>query len=657
MPALYRKAAAYGQVRRAVFCWIGTYDPWLTGACIAPVPASCNSCEILLWGKPVAQVFLKSMVRMLGGAVITLGLSTSGIQAFEPVVFSVPGADKALTKDLRASSVLLSVEAEGTVQAQDLFAAALTEYGRLVGALYAQGYYSPVIHVLIDGREAAEIPPLDAPARIARIEVVVEPGPAFAFGVARVAPLAPGTKMPEGFVTGARARSGVIKDAVQAGVDGWRAVGHAKAAASGQDIVADHARQVLAADVVLAPGQRLRFGPLTIVGQDRMRVNRIRKIAGLPEGAVFDPKALARSAERLRRTGVFRSVTLTEDEAITAPDLLGITATVAEEKRKRYSIGAEVASFEGLTLSGYWLHRNVAGGGERLKVTTEIANIGAQNSGVDYSLGVTLERPATFTPDTTLSLHAEIAHLDEEDYTSDTLGIGFGFSHYFSDTLTGRAGLDYTFARVGDVAGDFTYRHLALPIGVNFDTRDVKLDAKKGLYIDAEATPFLGFGATDDGARLKVDARAYRTVGKALTFAGRAQAGMVLGSRLLGTPRDYLFYSGGGGTVRGQPYQSLGVNVLRALGSDYKTGGMAFLAVSTELRARVTEKIGVVGFVDAGYVGAVDFFDGLGGWHAGAGLGLRYDTGFGPIRLDVAAPVGGDTGDGVQVYVGIGQSF
>ena len=46
-----------------------------------------------------------------------------------------------------------------------------------------------------------------------------------------------------------------------------------------------------------------------------------------------------------------------------------------------------------------------------------------------------------------------------------------------------------------------------------------------------------------------------------------------------------------------------------------------------------------------------------GGGHSGAGLGLRYDTPVGPIRLDVATPVGGNTGDGVQVYVGLGQAF
>ena len=71
----------------------------------------------------------------------------------------------------------------------------------------------------------------------------------------------------------------------------------------------------------------------------------------------------------------------------------------------------------------------------------------------------------------------------------------------------------------------------------------------------------------------------------------------------------------------------------------------------------MTKKIGVVGFVDAGYVSASGVDSSGDDFHAGAGLGLRYDTGFGPIRVDVATPVSGDTGDGVQIYVGIGQSF
>ena len=590
---------------------------------------------------------------------LALLISVPQAYALDAIDLQTPGASDDLRDDLEGASLLLAAQRDNITDPQDLLASARAEYSRLLAALYARGHYSGVIRVLIDGREAANIAPLDAPSQISRIKIIVEPGPAFAFSRASVAPIAPGTLMPKAFAVGQAAGSGVIREAVAIGVDGWRAVGNAKASVASQDLSADHGNKTLSATVALKPGPKLRFGRLAITGQDRMREQRIRKIAGLPEGEVFSPVELARATERLRRTGIFRSVSLTEDDAITSPDLLGITATLAEEKLRRYSFGAEIASFDGLTLSGSWLHRNLLGGGERLEVTGDITNIGAQASGVDYTLGVTIDRPATLTRDTNARFHFEIARLDEQDFSANTLSTGLGFSHIFTERLSARVGLDYDYSEGSDLSGDFRYRNLSLPIGVLYDKRNSKTDATRGYYIDAEAKPFLGFGTTESGARLTFDGRAYRGVGAndGVVFAGRLQGGAILGSSLLGTPRDYLFYTGGGGTVRGQPYQSLGVNVLRVGLTDVQTGGTYFVAASAEVRTKVSEKIGVVGFVDVGQVSVGGFNDPSSDWHAGAGLGLRYATGFGPIRLDVAAPVGGTTGEGVQIYVGIGQSF
>ena len=76
------------------------------------------------------------------------------------------------------------------------------------------------------------------------------------------------------------------------------------------------------------------------------------------------------------------------------------------------------------------------------------------------------------------------------------------------------------------------------------------------------------------------------------------------------------------------------------------------------MRVGVTDKIGIVGFADAGYIGEEEFFDGDGTWHSGAGIGLRYSTGIGPVRLDLAVPTSGpETDENFQVYIGIGQSF
>ncbi len=582
----------------------------------------------------------------------------TSVTAEGQVDFEVQAGDSDLKDQLRQSSLLLQTEADAGHTAQELFAAARADYARLLSVLYASGHYSGVIRILIDGREAAGIAPLDAPARIGKIVVIVDPGPVFRFSTARIAPLASGTVLPKGFETGARADSGLVTEAATAGIDGWRADGRAKATVADQSITADHPNQTLAADIKIEPGPRLRFGVLAIDGAGPMREQRIRKIAGLPAGAVYSPDELRRAADRLRRTGIFSSVSLVEDEAVTAPDILGVTAILVHEKPRRYRFGAEVASLDGLSLTGSWLHRNLLGGGERLSVEGSITNIGAQESGVDYRLGVAIDRPATLTRDTTARLESNLARLDEADYTAESFDFGLSFRHFFSDQLTGRIGLTYSFIDGRDGSGGFTYRNLALPIGATWDRRNDPKNATRGFFLDAEAKTFLGFGTTGSGLRLTFDGRGYRGFGTddRVVLAARLQGGAIFGADLLEVPRDDLFYSGGGGTVRGQPYQSLGITVSDGVNPDYRVGGTQFLAASVELRTKIGDRLGFVGFLDAGQVSTDGLFT-QGDWHAGAGLGLRYDTGLGPIRVDLAAPVGGNTGNGVQIYVGLGQSF
>jgi len=602
----------------------------------------------------------RNVLRAQGAvAAVLLGLAATTVQALDRLDISVAGGSDDLKAAVEAASQVRTLKAEGQTDPQDLLAAARADYARILGAMYAKGYYSVDIRIRIDGREAAAIPTLEAPRAISVIQIAVDPGEPFRFGLARVQPLARGTELPEEFKTGAIAESGAVGSAVDAAILAWREDGHAKAFVASENVVADHAARRLDADIALSPGPRLRFGHLEIVGEERMRERRVRKIAGLPEGETFSESELRMAETRLRRTGIFASVALTEDERITAPDLLGITATVVEQKPRRYSFGVEVASLDGVSLSASWLHRNLLGGGERLGVKADATNIGSGESGMDYGLEVTLDRPATLTPDTTAGLVLGYSHEDEIDYNLDAVTFGLKFSHIFSETLTAHAGLTYDYLDGRDPGGSFFFRNLSLPLGVTWDKRDVANNPTKGFYLDATAKPFAGFGTTGSGLRATLDGRAFRSLGEPGKFviAARVQAGAVLGSELLETPRGDLFFSGGGGTVRGQPYRSLGISVTRGFGPQFLIGGKYFLAGSLEMRAKVTDKIGVVGFVDWGSIGLDGFSGADADSHAGAGLGLRYDTGLGPIRLDVAAPISGTTGDGVQIYVGLGQSF
>lgn len=609
----------------------------------------------------VVQVFSGRHVLRVRGAVaaVLLGLGTSSAVALDRLDIVVVGGSEDLTEAVQQASQVYALQLQEQSAPQDLLAAARSDYARILAAMYAKGHYSVVVRIRIDGREAAAIPALEAPAAISLVRIDVDPGGPFRFGVARVAPLAPETELPEEFQAGAVAESGAVAGAVDVAIKAWRETGHAKAFVAREDVVADHAARRLDVDVGLSPGPRLRFGRLEITGEERMRERRVRKIAGLPEGDTFSETELRRAETRLRRTGIFASVALTEDEQVTAPDLLGVTATVVEQKPRRYSFGAEIASLDGVSLSASWLHRNLLGGGERLGVSGDVTNVGSGISGIDYGVEVTLDRPATLTPDTTAGLVLGYSHEDEVDYAVDAFTFGLRFSHSFSETLTGRVGLTYDYLDGSDPGGSFTFRNLSLPVGVTWDKRDVANNPTKGFYLDAEAKPFAGFGTTGSGLRGTLDGRAYRSLGEPgrLVVAARVQAGAVLGSALLETPRDDLFFSGGGGTVRGQPYRSLGLNITRGFGPEFLIGGKYFLAGSLEVRAKVSDRIGVVGFVDWGSIGLDSFTGGFGASHAGAGLGLRYDTGLGPIRFDVATPVSGTTGDGVQFYIGLGQSF
>ncbi|MCZ7674773.1 MAG: hypothetical protein M5U35_01195 [Roseovarius sp.] len=323
------------------------------------------------------------------------------------VVIALPADAQGLGGHLRSASLSVETAAREDATAQDLLAAARADYARMVGALYEVGRYGGVVSIRVDGREAADMPAFAAPGRIGQIAIRVEPGPLFAFSQTRIAPLAPGTKLPEGFRPGAPAYSQVIGKATAAAGRGWREVGHAKVAIAGQRLVADHRGARLAADITLSPGPRLRFGELVIANPGNVRPERVRAIAGLPTGQVYHPDEMRKASERLRRTGAFSSVVLDEADTPGPGSTLDVVATLADARPRRFGFGAELSSLEGLTLSGFWLHRNLRGGAERLRIDGEVGGIGGDSGGIDYILSARFDRPATLTPDTGLFLSAE----------------------------------------------------------------------------------------------------------------------------------------------------------------------------------------------------------------------------------------------------------
>ena len=118
-------------------------------------------------------------------------------------------------------------------------------------------------------------------------------------------------------------------------------------------------------------------------------------------------------------------------------------------------------------------------------------------------------------------------------------------------------------------------------------------------------------------------------------LAGRAKIGALFGPALAQIPPDRLFFAGGGGSVRGYGFKSIGVDTPGGV-----VGGRYLVEGSLEARVKVTKDIGVVGFLDGGYV-AADSFPGLDQLRLGQRPGQE---------LDLEAAVGEDL-DGERVDV------
>ena len=227
----------------------------------------------------------------------------------------------------------------------------------------------------------------------------------------------------------------------------------------------------------------------------------------------------------------------------------------------------------------------------------------------------------------------------------------------FSEEWSGKLFLNGGYAEFeDDTFGTREFSHVGFLGGITFDNRDNKTDATEGYFLEAIAEPFYEFNYGNLVGKFTAEGRAYYGFGedKPVVLAGRVKLGTLFGPPISETAPDKLFFAGGGGSVRGYAYRNIGV----VTPAGEVIGGRSLIEGSAEIRYRVTESIGVVGFVDAGYVGEESFPDFAEDLRVGVGGGLRYYTGLGPIRLDVAVPLDRQRDDpSVAFYVGIGQAF
>lgn len=607
---------------------------------------------------PAAQAFELFGIHLFGERKETETVS-------DPVRYELtleaPGADDDLLETLQNASSLHNDREQPVSGDLGVVVKARDDRDRLIAALYENARYGGVVHVSVAGTDIDSLPPNPTFPRNRPVPVTVrvEPGPVFTLGEVRLEGEAAGRDPKAlGLEPGGNASSILILRAGERLVATLRQEGRPLAKLDRREVIADHATRRVDVTLAATGGPVAPVGAVTVTGTRRVDGDFVRDYSRLNAGQPFSPEDMKKASDRLRDLGVFSSVTIKEANALAPDGSIPVAIEVAEGKHRYFGFGAQVSTTDGAGFSGYWGHRNLFGKAETLRFEGAVSRLGETTdvTGLDYSAGVIFSKPGIFVPAARLdaSLRAKTEHPDTYEAQSVTAAAGITYEINDRDTVSGGGEIDWTKAE--DAYGTNEYLTVSLPLTAKRDARDNKLDPTNGYTVSLAAKPSYEINNSTVFSSFEGTVTGYRGLGEnnRVVLAGKAALGTLVGTDDLSKiPTTRRFFAGGGGSVRGYAYQE--ISPYNADGD--ATGGRSYALASAEARVKVTDTIGVVPFIDAGTVSTKmvpDFSD----IRAGAGLGLRYSTPFGPLRLDVAVPLNKyEDGTKYGIYAGIGQSF
>ncbi|WP_411905747.1 autotransporter assembly complex protein TamA [Rhizobium mayense] len=587
-------------------------------------------------------------------------------QVSDPVRYTVDFKSDNLDKDLKDalndSSMLVSDKDKPVSGDLGVVVKARDDRDRLIATLYEKARYGGVVTITVNGTPLDALPPTPTFSRAKPVAVTisVDPGPIFKLGkinlLGDAARLDPANY---GLVRGGDASSLTILKAGDKMVADFKNEGHPLAKLDKRDVVADHSSNTVDVSLKVDSGPVAPFGNVGVTGQKSVDPDFIKRYARINEGKPYSPDELKKASDRLRKLGVFSSVTIREADKLAPDGSIPTTIEVSEGKQRFFGIGAQYSTIDGFGLQGYWGHRNLTGRADSLRIEGSISRIGETTDvgQFDYTAGITYVRPATFYPSATFTAGLKMQSLHPDAYDANTATASGSLAYEINDQDTVSAGGEVSYeSDTTDAFGKHNYLTVAIPLEYIRDTRDNKLDPTEGFRASISAKPsYEAMGGTVFSS-FEGSITGYRGIGanNNVVFAGKLAAGSLLGSNSIeDIPATRRFYAGGGGSVRGYSYQE--ISPYNSHGDE--TGGRSYVTASFEARVKITDTIGVVPFVDMGSVTDSVLPD-ASDLRIGAGVGLRYATPFGPIRLDVAVPLKKyDNGTSYGIYAGIGQAF
>jgi translocation and assembly module TamA len=518
---------------------------------------------------------------------------------------------------------------------------------RLTNLLKSAGYFGAQVTTTIDSK-----------AKPLQVTFRVELGPPYRLKSLEIEtgtekgerpPELPGAKE-LGFVLGEPVRSGALVEGEVKLLGFLRSRGFPFPEITERRVVVDHDDRSVAVTIVVAPGPAARFGPTTIHGLDSLDRDFVEGKIPWRQGDPYSGDLVAKLQRRLSETGLFSVVQVTPAQGLDGRGELPVTVTATESKQRTVSAGVGYRTDEGLGATASWEHRNLFHRAERLTVAATLSDI-------VKSLEATLRKPTLGREDRRLILGLRLAEEYPSAYSSRSVASSARLEQDIAKGVTVGGGVAFKLSHVGQQGEDEDFASVSFPFSFGWDASNDLLNPTRGGRLVVQVAPYQDL-ITTDLRFLKTYASTTHylqvTSAPSLVLAGRAAAGTITGASRFAIPADERFYAGGAGSIRGYPYQKVG-----PLEDDKPAGGRSVAELSLEARLRVTERVGLIAFLDGGTAFTGGLFESGEQFRWGTGAGVRYFTPIGPFRLDVGFPLNRRSGvdDSFQFYVSLGQAF
>ena len=562
-------------------------------------------------------------------------------------------ADKEIRGTLDAISDSVSLKKRPPATLIQLRRRADGDVGKFLEALKSEGCYDAVVDFTID----EEKKPVLLTFRISP----GEPYPLISFTVEPPAGEAPFPLPMEsakklGLELGKPARAAAILEAGTKLENYCRKEGYPFAKLAERRVVVDRGAKNVAVAFVMELGPLAYFGPTHVTGLQGVAEDFVRSLFPWREGDKFNADLLQKLRQRLAGTDLFSVIRVTRADALAGNGLLAVAVEVTERKFRTVSAGARYATDEGPGGVFSWEDRNLFGAGERLHLDLTVSSI-------TYSGNALFKKPDFLRSDQAFLGKFRLGEDNTDAYLSYNTEMGFSVERAGEHGLRFGAGPDFRIARVREKAepgpnDTKNYALASIPAYLEMDATDNSADPTRGGKLVLQLAPYTDLaGIAGSFFRLFGSYAQYVHLVEEpdVVFAGKIGVGSIAGGTRDSTPADVRFYAGGGGSVRGWPFQKAGPLV-----GSVPVGGNSLLVMSSELRFKVTKEIGFVAFLDGGSDFGPSCPDpGKEPLRWGSGAGIRYFTPVGPVRLDFAIPLNrpSSVSDTYQIYVGIGQAF